>query len=72
MRIEWTDPAVSDLAAIRDYIALDSEDNAIRFIGRLLESVEKISAFPQMGRSVPEAKDAGAPGSPLVCSAPCR
>jgi toxin ParE1/3/4 len=57
MRIEWTDPAVSDLAAIRDYIAVDSEENAVRFIGRLIESVEKISVFPQMGRRVPEAED---------------
>ena len=57
MKIEWTDPAVSDLAAIRDYIALDSEENAIRFIGRLLDSVERISVFPQMGRRVPEAGD---------------
>lgn len=46
MKIEWTDPAVSD-----------SEENAIRFIGRLIESVEKISAFPQRGRRVPEAGD---------------
>jgi toxin ParE1/3/4 len=57
MKIEWTDPSISDLAAIRDYIALDSEENAIRFIGRLIESVEKISDFPQMGRRVPEAGD---------------
>jgi toxin ParE1/3/4 len=57
MRIEWTEPALSDLSALRDYIARDSEENAIRFIGRLIQSVEKLSAFPQIGRQVPEAQD---------------
>lgn len=57
MRIEWTEPALSDLADLRDYIARDSEENAVGFVGRLIESVEKLSAFPQMGRRVPEAQD---------------
>ncbi|HKV10918.1 MAG TPA: type II toxin-antitoxin system RelE/ParE family toxin [Thermoanaerobaculia bacterium] len=57
MRIEWTEPALSDLADLRDYIARDSEENAVRFVGRLIHSVEKLSAFPQMGRRVPEAQD---------------
>lgn len=57
MRIEWTEPAISDLTALRDYIARDSEANAGRFVGRLIQSVEKLSTFPQMGRRVPEAED---------------
>jgi toxin ParE1/3/4 len=57
MRIEWTEPALSDLSALRDYIARDSEENAIRFVGRLIQSVEKLSAFPHLGRQVPEAED---------------
>lgn len=57
MRIEWTEPSISDLTALRDYIARDSEENAARFLGRLIQSVEKLSTFPQMGRRVPEAED---------------
>lgn len=57
MRLEWTEPAISDLTALRDYIARDSEENAARFVGRLIQSAEKLSAFPQLGRKVPEAED---------------
>ena len=56
MRIEWTDPAIADLAAIRDYIARDSEHYATQFIGRILEAVEKLPNFPERGRKVPEAR----------------
>jgi toxin ParE1/3/4 len=58
MRIEWTDPAIADLAAIRDYIARDSEHYAVQFIGRLIGAVDKLGSFPEMGRRVPEAHDA--------------
>lgn len=55
MRIEWTEPAVADLSAIRDYIARDSEPYATRFIARILAAVEKLRKLPEMGRRVPEA-----------------
>jgi toxin ParE1/3/4 len=58
MRIEWTDPAIADLAAIRDYIARDSEHYATQFVGRIIEAVEKLPGFPEMGRKVPEARNA--------------
>ena len=57
MRIEWTDPAITDLAAIRDYIARDSEHYAVQFVGRLIEAVEKLESFPEMGRRVPESHE---------------
>lgn len=56
MRIVWTDPAIVDLSAIRDYIARDSEQYAVQFVGRIIESVEKLTSFPEMGRRVPEAR----------------
>ena len=55
MRIEWTEVALDDLAAIRDYIARDSPYYARRFIEHILESVEALENHPQMGRNVPEA-----------------
>ncbi|HEY0557402.1 MAG TPA: type II toxin-antitoxin system RelE/ParE family toxin [Thermoanaerobaculia bacterium] len=55
MKVEWTDPAIADLAAIREYIARDSEHYAVQFIGRLIGAVDKLETFPEMGRRVPEA-----------------
>ena len=57
MKILWTDPALSDLAAIRDYIARDSEYYATQFIGRILEAAENLLSFPEMGRKVPESRN---------------
>lgn len=57
MKIEWTAPAVDDLTGVRDYIARDSELYAGRFVGRILDAVEKLAAFPKMGRRVPEAEE---------------
>lgn len=56
MKIEWTEPALLDLQNIRDYIRRDSEYYAIRFVERIIEVVEKLKKFPEMGRSVPEAE----------------
>ena len=56
MKIEWTEPAVADLSGIRDYIARDSDLNAGRFVGRIIEAVEKLAVFPDAGRRVPEAE----------------
>lgn len=56
MRVEWTEPALDDMAAIRDYIAEDSPENAYRFIERLFDAAEKLTDFPERGRHVPEAE----------------
>jgi addiction module RelE/StbE family toxin len=53
-RLIWTDPAVEDLQAISDYISKDSEYYASIFIGELIQSVEKLIEFPEIGRMVPE------------------
>ncbi|MEM8993319.1 MAG: type II toxin-antitoxin system RelE/ParE family toxin [Acidobacteriota bacterium] len=57
MRIDWSDPAVEDLAAIHAYISRDSETYARHFVARLLELVEGLEAFPRRGRRLPEASD---------------
>ncbi len=58
MKIIWSDPAVADLEAIRDYIALDSEHYAARFVARIIDAVEQLETFPKIGRTVPEAHEA--------------
>lgn len=56
MRVEWTEPALDDMIAIRDYIAEDSPENAYRFIERLFDAAEPLTEQPKMGRQVPEAE----------------
>ena len=56
MRVEWTEPALDDMTAIRDYIAEDSPENAYRFIEHLFEAAEPLTNQPNMGRHVPEAE----------------
>ncbi len=55
-RVLWTEPALLDLEAIRDYIARDSDVYAAATVERILEAVERIGEFPQSGRVVPEWK----------------
>lgn len=57
MRVVWSDRAVADLTAIRDYIAQDSEANAASMVERLIVAAERLSIFPDRGRRVPEAPD---------------
>lgn len=57
MRIEWTEPALSDMESIREYIGKDSECYASLFLERVMEAVEGLMKFPAMGRRVPEAED---------------
>ena len=55
--IVWTDPAVSDLNALRDYISRDSPYYANSFISEIFSSVERLARFPKSGREVPEIHD---------------
>ena len=57
MKIVWSEPAVDDLEAIRDYIARDSEVYARSFVAELLGAVDRLEDFPESGRQVPEAED---------------
>ncbi len=57
MTIEWTRSAVRDVRNLRNYIAQDSEAYAERFVQKIIEAVEKASAFPRIGRKVPEADE---------------
>lgn len=52
--IVWSQAALDDLTNIRDYIALTSPRYAAIVAERLLESVERLAAFPESGRVVPE------------------
>lgn len=54
MRIFWTEAALNQLEAIRDYLSHTSPDYARRVVERLVNRSEQIAAFPRSGRMVPE------------------
>ena len=57
MKIDWTEPALLDLENIRDYIRKDSQYYAVRFVEKIIEAIENLEEFPQMGRTVPEVEE---------------
>lgn len=57
--IVWSEPALSDLDAIADYIALDDPPAARRLVRRIFEHVEQLSKHPESGSRVPEMRQAG-------------
>lgn len=52
--ITWTDPALSDLEAIADYIALEDPAAAARLVQRVFGHVEQLEAHPESGSRPPE------------------
>lgn len=53
-RLIWTEPALADLEAIADYIALDNPSAACRLVQRVFDRVERLERFPTSGRRPPE------------------
>ncbi len=53
-RLIWTEPALADLEAIADYIALDNPAGACRLVQKVFESVERLGRFPSSGKRPPE------------------
>ena len=47
--IVWTEPALADLDAIADYIALDNPDAAKAMVQRVFAHVEQLRRFPNSG-----------------------
>ena len=45
----WTEPALSDLDAIADYIALDKPEAAREFVKRVFHHVEQLIDHPESG-----------------------
>jgi addiction module RelE/StbE family toxin len=51
MTIRWSPTAISDLEAIRDYIAQDSPSAARKVANRIKESVNRLIDFSLSGRA---------------------
>jgi toxin ParE1/3/4 len=69
VEIIWTGPALNELDAIADYIALDKPDAAERLVKKIFDAVAGLARFPEMGRRIPEFRSA--PYRELVVN-PCR
>jgi addiction module RelE/StbE family toxin len=52
----WTEPALSDLDAIADYIALDDPDAARELVQRVFRHVEQLAEHPESGPKPSELK----------------
>ncbi len=57
MKVHWSGIAEADIDDIYDYIARDVPYYAELFVGRLIETVDKLEDHPEIGRVVPEAED---------------
>ncbi len=54
--VVWTEPALSDLDAIADYIALENRAAAAELVRRVLAHVEQLESHPESGSRPPELK----------------
>jgi plasmid stabilization system protein ParE len=68
-KVVWADPAVEELDAIADYIALDKPEAARQLVRQVLTAVERLRRFPQMGSLPVELR--GLPYRQLLVP-PCR
>lgn len=53
-RLIWTEPALNDLDAIAEYIALDNPQAASRLVQKVFDRVERLEAYPNSGKRPPE------------------
>lgn len=54
--VVWTEPALSDLDAIADYIALDDPEAARALVRRVFDHVGQLAKYPKSGAKPPELK----------------
>ena len=54
--IIWSEPALQDLDAIADYIALDKPEAARRLVQRIFIHVAQLALHPESGSRPPELK----------------
>jgi plasmid stabilization system protein ParE len=57
VEVVWTEPALSDLDAVADYIALDKPLAAKAFVRRVFDLVDGLRTQPRLGAKPPELRD---------------
>jgi toxin ParE1/3/4 len=53
-QVIWAGPALEDLNAIAEYIALDNQEAAAALVGRVVAHAELLKEHPRLGSRVPE------------------
>jgi len=53
-QVIWTEPALSDLNEIAEYIALDKISAATKLVQKVFSCTERLGQFPKSGRKLPE------------------
>lgn len=66
----WTEPALEDINALAEYIALDKPEAASDLVRRVFAHVELLGAQPELGPAIPELR----PNSRYrqIVEPPCR
>lgn len=57
VEVRWTPQATEDLHSIVEFIARDSTQYARLLVIDVFQAVDRMAAFPQSGRIVPELND---------------
>jgi toxin ParE1/3/4 len=56
VKIIWSNSALEDIEQISEYISKDSPDRAALFVGRIIDSTDKLTDYPYSGRIIPEVR----------------
>ena len=67
--IVWTEPALADLDAIADYIAVENPAAARVFVQRVFGHIDKLEKHPSLGPTPPELEKSR---YRQIVEAPCR
>lgn len=70
-KLIWTEPALHDLDAIADYIALDNPLAARGLVQRVFQHVQQLEAHPESGSYPPELRRSSRRYRQIV-EPPCR
>lgn len=52
--VVWSDPALADLEAIADYVAIENRTAAAELVRRVIGHVDQLARHPESGSRVPE------------------
>lgn len=68
MKIKLAKLAAQDLQSVKEYISQDKPNAALAVVKRVMESIENIAIFPNIGRTgrVPLTKELVVSGTPLI------
>ena len=68
MHIKWTTKARNDLYSVEEYISRDNPTAAVETVLNIIETVESLSTFTQIGRPgrVPDTRELLIPSLPFI------